>query len=215
MAIVEREDALGNELALVRRMAQGDEDTVRKVYARFADPLFRFVLRRVRGSAEDAEEIVGEVFVTAIRHGGGFDGRCSTFTWLCSLARGKITDRYRTATSAKRIPEESLMRLDDQTKGLLRNVHDPSLSPDEIVEQLDRVRLVQAVLDSLSPEQREAVSLRYVEGFTIAEIATIMKRSEKAVERLLERAKVRPRQEMFRWFGEESFRALCLSLLTI
>ena len=85
----------------------------------------------------------------------------------------------------------------------------------DIVDKVDRVRLVQALLDSMSPEQREAVTLRYVEQFSISEIAKIMKRSEKAVERLLERAKERPRQEMFKWFGEEAFRVMCFNLLCL
>lgn len=215
MAVVERDEALKDDVALLRRMARGDEEAVREVYATFADPLYRFILRRVNGSAEDAEEIVNDVFVTALRYGASFEGKCSAFTWLCSLARSKVTAQRRSATSLKRIPEESLMRIDDESKGLLRKVHDPSISPEEIVEQLDRVRIVQALLDTLSPEQREAVTLRYVEGFSVAEIAEVMKRSEKAVERLLERAKERPRQELFRWFGEESFRTLCLSMLMI
>jgi RNA polymerase sigma-70 factor (ECF subfamily) len=98
---------------------------------------------------------------------------------------------------------------------MLRRVHDPTASLEDIVDRLDRVRLVQSLLDSMTPEQREAVTLQYVEQFSVSEIARIMGRSEKAVERLLERAKERPRQEMFKWFGEESFRMLCFDLLTL
>lgn len=215
MAIVEREQTHRSELALMRRMAQGDEDAVRQVYADHADPLFRFVRRRFRGSVEDAEEIVSDVFVTALRHGASFEGRCSLFTWLCCIARSKIADWLRSADAAKRIPEENLVPMDNESLGMLRRVHDPSASYDDLVERVDRVRLVQALLESMTPEQREAVTLRYVEQFSVAEIAKIMSRSEKAVERLLERAKERPRQEMFRWFGEESFRMLCFDLLTL
>ena len=76
------------------------------------------------------------------------------------------------------------MSLDDDTRKALRQVYDPSTSLDDLVDRLDRVRLVQELLDSMSPEQREAVTLRYVEQFSIGEIARIMDRSEKAVERL-------------------------------
>ena len=57
--------------------------------------------------------------------------------------------------------------------------------------------------------------MRYIEGFSVNEIAQIMKRSTKAVERLLERAKEKPRREMLRWFGDEGFTILCLDVLII
>ena len=74
MAIVERTTDREADLDLVRRMARGDEDAVRRAYGAHADPLYRFALRRVGGSAEDAEEIVNDVFLVAIRHGGNFEG---------------------------------------------------------------------------------------------------------------------------------------------
>jgi RNA polymerase sigma-70 factor (ECF subfamily) len=215
MAVVDCESGIGEDVLLLRRMAQGEEDAVRLAYEAHADGLYRFALRRVRGSVEDAEEIVQDVFVAAVRYGAGFEGRCSAFTWLCTLARGRIAEKRRAETSAKRIPRERMMPIDDESRRLLRKVHDPSLSPEEIAERLDRARLVQDLLDSLTPEQREAVLLKYVEGFSVAEIAQIMKRSVKAVERLLERAKERPRQEMMGWFADESFRVLCLGVLML
>lgn len=199
----------------MRRMAQGDEASVRLAYQTYADTLYRFILRRLRGSVEDAEEIVNDVFVLAIRYGAGFEGRCSALTWLCSLARGCISDRRRAEASVRRIPRERVMAIEDESKRLLRKVHDPSLTPDLLAEQLDRVQLVQALLDTLTPDQREAVVLRYVEGFSVIEIAHLLKRSSKAVERLLERAKERPRHEIYLWFAEDSFRTLCLGLLTL
>ncbi|HRK20645.1 MAG TPA: RNA polymerase sigma factor [Fimbriimonadaceae bacterium] len=215
MAIIERNIGEGEGCGLVRRMSQGDETALRHAYGLFADPVYRFVLRRVRGAVEDAEEIVNDVFVAAIRNGASFDGRCSDLTWLCRVALGKISDRLRADSRAKRIPRELTMRIDDDSKRALRQVHDPSLEADEIADRLDRVRLVQALLDSLTEEQREAVMLRYVEGFSIAEVAAVMKRSEKAIERLLERAKERPRKEMFRWFGDEAFPAMCFDMLVL
>ncbi len=196
-------------------MARGDEGAARELYLAHCDVLFRFVRRRSKGSIEDAEEITNDTFITAFDVAHTFDGSCSALTWLCSLAHHRIVDFRRHATAAKRIPEDSLVRIDDESKRLMRSIHDPSASVEDLVEQMDRVRVVQALLDTLTPEQREAVTMRYVEGFAVSEIARIMKRSEKAVERLLERAKEKPRREMLRWLGEGSFRIVCLELLTL
>lgn len=215
MAIVEGAKALGTDVANVHRVARGDEEAAHGLIEAQGDALYRFVLRRVGGCAEDAEEIVQDAFVAAVRMGQTYDGTCSVFTWLCSLARLKIRDRAKERSRLKRTAMKPPLSLDDESLGMLRRIHDPSASLDELVESVDRVRMVQALLDSMTPEQREAVTLRYVEQFSIGEIAKIMKRSEKAVERLLERAKEKPRQEMFRWIGEESFRMMCFDLLTL
>jgi RNA polymerase sigma-70 factor, ECF subfamily len=215
MAIVEGAQAPVSEVSLVLRMARGDEVAAQGLIRAHGDALFRFVLRRTGGNIEDTEEIVQDAFIAALRLGETYDGSCSVLTWLCSLARLKIGDRAKTESRQKRAAKERPLSLDDETLGVLRRVHDPSASLEVIAEQIDRVRLVQALLDSMSPEQREAVTLRYVEQFSVAEIATIMSRSEKAVERLLERAKERPRQEVFKWFGDESFRMVCSVLVML
>jgi RNA polymerase sigma-70 factor (ECF subfamily) len=215
MTIVESEQALQTDVGTVHRLARGDERAATELIEAHGDALFRFVLRRTGGCVEDAEELVQDTFVTAVRLGGTFDGSCAVFTWLCSLARLKIGDRFKEQSRQKRAPERTVLSLDDDTRKALRAVNDTSTSLDDLVDRLDRVRLVQDLLNSMTPEQREAVTLRYVEQFSIAEIATIMKRSEKAVERLLERAKERPRQEMVKWFGEEPFRMFCFGFLTI
>lgn len=215
MAIVEGVQAPVNDVTLVQRMARGDEEAAYGLIAAHGDPLFRFVLRRMNGLVEDAEDIVQETFLAAVRMAKTYDGNCTVFTWLCSLARLKIGDHLKLLRTQKRSAENAPLALDDDEIGLLRRIHDPSITIDEIVDGLDRVRLVQALLDSMTVEQREAVALRYVEQFSVSEIARIMGRSEKAVERLLERAKEKPRQEIFRWFGDEPFRAMCFELLTL
>jgi RNA polymerase sigma-70 factor, ECF subfamily len=215
MVIAEVARALQPDVGIVHRMARGDERAAHELIEAHGDALFRFVLRRTGGCAEDAEELVQDAFITAVRMGATYDGSCSVFTWLCTLARLKIGDRFKERSRLKRATEKPVLSLDDDSRRALRQVHDPLASLDHLVDNLDRARLVQTLLDSMSPEQREAVLLRYVEQFSIGEVARIMNRSEKAVERLLERAKERPRQQMFKWFGEESFRTICLAVLTI
>lgn len=215
MAIVEAIGEREYSKALVHQMARGDCDAAKEFYESHCDQLLRFVVRRVNGSVEDAEEIANDVFLAALDLGHSYDGSTAPFSWLCSLARNKIVDFRRRIRATKRIPVERLVRIDDESKRIVREVHDPSVSIEQLVEQIDRVRLVQKLLESLTHEQREAVTMRYVEGFSISEIAQVMKRSEKSVEKLLERAKERPRREVIRWLGDEGFRMVCLELLVL
>lgn len=215
MAIVEAAKQPHADVARVHRMARGDEEATREVMDAHLDPLFCFVRRRIGGSIEDAEEIAQDTLLTACEIGLTYDGCCSVMTWLCSLARLRISDFLTREGRQKRIPKEMLVRIDDDSRNALRLAQDPDADLEQIVDRMDRVKMVQVLLDTLTPEQREAMTMRYVEEFSVAEIARIMGRSEKAVERLLERAKEKPRKEMLRWLGEVEFRMLCLSLLTI
>lgn len=203
------------DVALVRRMAQGDPDAARVVYETHCDPLLRFIVRRFHGTREDAEEIVNDTFLSALDLGETFDGSCTLLSWLCSLARNRIIDHHRRIGAAKRIPESRLVRIDSETRAKLRQIRDPSKSVTELVEQLDRVRVVQALLNTLTPDQKEAIVLRYVEGFSVSEISKVMNRTERSIERLLDKAKEKPRREMVKWLGNESFRMLCMELLVL
>jgi RNA polymerase sigma-70 factor (ECF subfamily) len=215
MATVELGERLQGDIDLVRRMASGDGEASRVFYTAYCDSLFGFVMRRTRGSIEDAEEITNDTFLSALDLAHSYDGTCNALTWLCSLAQHRIIDFRRKATAAKRIPENSYVRIDDHSKKLLRSIHDPGACLDDIVEQLDRARVVQALLDTMTVEQREAVTMRYIEGFSVAETATIMRKSEKAVERLIERAKEKPRKEFLHLLGADGFAILCLEVLVI
>lgn len=203
------------EISLVRQFARGDQVAARDLFDSFCDPLVRFVLRRTTCSPEDAEDIACDTFMAAFDLAHTFDGSCSILTWLCSIARYRIIDHRRRRQSSRRIPEASIVSLDDASRQAFLQVHDASVSPETLVDRMDHARIVQALLDSLSPEQREAVVMRHVEGFSVAEIARVMRRSCKAVERLLERAKERPRREVLNWLGDEGFHAFCFEVLMI
>jgi RNA polymerase sigma factor (sigma-70 family) len=65
----------------------------------------------------------------------------------------------------------------------------PGICIDDILDRVDATQLVQTMLASLQDEERDALMLRYVEELSISEIATLMDRSERAVEHLLLKAK--------------------------
>ena len=90
------------EQQLIDGLLAGNEDAVRTVYARFAGPVFTLGLR-ILGSAEAAEELTQDVFLTAWRKAARFDatrGRLST--WLMTIAHNLAVDRLRRETGVTR-----------------------------------------------------------------------------------------------------------------
>src|SRR2546426_12692400 len=80
----------------------GDEEAIREVYQRFARPVYTLGFRLL-GSAEAAEELTQDVFVTAWRKAARFDaarGRLST--WLMAIAHNLAIDRIRRENGVSR-----------------------------------------------------------------------------------------------------------------
>ncbi|MBK8974733.1 MAG: RNA polymerase sigma factor [Planctomycetes bacterium] len=202
MADVEPHAAQVEQSDLVHRMVHGDGDAVRQLLAAHGSALLRFVRRRLGGPIEDAEEVVQDTFVTATRMAASFEGLCSVRTWLCALARTRVADVVRRRMRRKRTPDGPLLQFDALAPDVSAMLHSTETPIDELVERIEREHLVQALLDAMTPDQREVMLLRYVEGFSVAEVAHITERSAKAVERLLERAKEKPRRAIVRWLGE-------------
>ena len=180
------------ERSLVLSVASGNESAAAELLRTYGDPVLRFVYRRVGEQMEDAEEITIDTFTSAVKLAASYDTRSSVLTWLCGIAKLRIIDFYRKAGRDKRTPQQLLTSLD--TLGDLRGQ-----SLDHVLDKLEIERIVDELLRDLSVDEREVLLLRYVEQFSVREIAALTKRSEKGVEGLLTRAKNKPRALVGRW----------------
>src|SRR4051794_8356365 len=78
---------------LIQQMRRGDDGAFREIYGRYRDPLFRFGYR-LTGSAETAEDMVHDVFVSLF-HGNFDPARASLRTYLYSGIRNQARKRFR------------------------------------------------------------------------------------------------------------------------
>jgi RNA polymerase sigma-70 factor (ECF subfamily) len=163
------------------RVANGDGASFAEVVARTSAPLYRLAAR-LMGNTADAEDAVQDAYLrafTALR-AGRFDGRAELRTWLYRIVTNACLDGLRRRRSrpvpAGDWPEGSFDgRVTAEARLALR--------------ELDRW------LGHLPPEQRATLVLRFVEGLSSAEVATIMDCSEGAVEQRLVRARASLRQK--------------------
>jgi RNA polymerase sigma-70 factor (ECF subfamily) len=151
----EREDRL---VALIGRMAAGDESALVALYDGTAPQVFGLALR-ILGDRSAAEEVTGDAYLQAWRQATRFDrSRGTPFAWLLTIVRTRAIDRRRSAggRAAVELPEPETATPE---------------TPDVALEVESRRRLVRAALAGLRPEQREAVELAYFGGLSHGEIA--------------------------------------------
>jgi RNA polymerase sigma factor (sigma-70 family) len=156
-----RMTAAGDELDLLARLGRGDRDAVDRLYARYARPLYGYVLDLVP-DAGLAEEVVQDTFVAAWRGASRFEGRSSLASWLFGIARRQARDRTR---SRRPQPEP-----DDRLHGLA----DPAGGPEAMaIESATRAELI-AALDALPDHHREPLVLAFAYELSGAEIAAVL-----------------------------------------
>jgi RNA polymerase sigma-70 factor (ECF subfamily) len=160
---------------LMRRLAAGESAALGELYDLHAARTNALALRILR-NAQEAEDVVQEVFLQAWRQAGRFDARRGTVeAWLLTIARTRAVDRLRRRTSRREAPSEAAP---------------PASEPPATEEAL----AVRKALEGLSADQRQAVELAYYDGLTQTEIAarlgqplgTIKTRIRTAMSRLRE-----------------------------
>ena len=181
------------------RVARGEEEAVHALVHGYGDAVFRFLYRRAGESYDEAQDLAQETFLAALAMAGSFDGSCSVTTWLCSIAKIKLADFYRKVGRQKRIPISKLVEIDANGAEAIASLNAGSTSVDLVVDRLDARAFLHGVTMHLSEDEREALLLHYVEGFSIEEMSHLMKRSPKGVESLLTRAKKRCREVAAGW----------------
>jgi RNA polymerase sigma-70 factor (ECF subfamily) len=162
LAPIQGQDPLSpkEEQQLVSNLLTGDEEAIREVYARFGRPVYTLGLRLL-GSAEAAEELTQDVFLTAWRKAGRFDaarGRLST--WLMAIAHNLAVDRLRRENGLTR---PQLVFVDEMPEE-----EGDGLGPIQSVIDRD---LARRAMEALSEAERSLLLLAYFRGMTAREIA--------------------------------------------
>ena len=191
-----------DEAVLIEHVARGEGEAVEALVRLYGSAVFRFVFRRIGEQYDEAQDLTQETFLAATSLADGFDGSCSVTTWLCSLAKIKVADHLRRQGRQKRIPSSMLVEIDEDGSESLACFHRGEASADEVLERLDAQAFLDGVTAHLAEDEREALLLRYVDGFSVEEMTRLMKRSAKGVESLLTRAKRRCREVAAGWLSQ-------------
>ena len=160
-------------------------------YRRERSRLLAFIRSRVT-NGDDAEDILHEVFVRAVRSPNVLASVDNLVAWLFRIARNRVVDWYR---RRGRRQETSLdADAGDETPGLLELIADTSIDLDRDLVRRMTVNALSNAVASLPDAQREAFVGNVIEGRTFREMAqqtgtplgTLLARKRRAVARLRE-----------------------------
>ncbi len=161
---MEPEQELEAEIALLRRVAQGDRAGFEELYDRFSRVLFSTAYR-VLNNQEATEDVLQDVFIQIWEKAPLYDAaRGKPMTWAITLTRNKAIDRLRSTVRRNRLKED--MERESQT----HDQFDDRSSFDALASE-DRGRLVREAIQKLSKDQREAIELAFFSSLTQTEIA--------------------------------------------
>lgn len=167
-----------SDAALIAAHVDGDPDAFALLFARHRDRLWAVALRTT-GDPEVAADGLQDALVSAFRRAGTYRSEAKVTTWLHRIVVNACLDRLRSAKVRRSEPlPEDLDRLEtdlatagvDQPTGSSR----PSVDPAEHAVAQERRRAVMSALSQLAPEQRAAVVLVDMEGYSVAEVAAIL-----------------------------------------
>jgi RNA polymerase sigma factor (sigma-70 family) len=160
--------------ALVAEAREGDRTAFAALYRMYLPTVYKFLYYRV-GTKERAEDMTAEVFLRALRKIGDYTWTGADFgAWLLRIARNLILDdakssRARLEVLNDEMPEDSGGEAPTAEAACLEN-----LTCVEVYKAITKLR----------PDQREVITLRFLHGMGVGEVAEIMGKKEGTVRTL-------------------------------
>jgi RNA polymerase sigma-70 factor, ECF subfamily len=152
-------DTNEHDLELLKRHLAGDTAAFTEIVRRHRDHLWAVALRTT-GDPEDAADALQDGLISAMRHAASFRGDAKLSTWLHRIVVNACLDKLRRRAAHPTSP------LPDDDRA-------PSARRDEFDDR-DTAADVEAALATLPADQRAAIVLVDIEGYPVAEAATIL-----------------------------------------
>jgi RNA polymerase sigma-70 factor (ECF subfamily) len=172
-------DGPPSDTELLHRHVAGDSEAFGELFLRHRDRLWAVALRTV-GDPEEAADALQDAMISAFRRAGDFRGESAVTTWLHRIVVNASLDRLR-----RRAARPAVSSGDEQAfEALVAQDSDPARATDL---RLD----VDAALRILPPQQRAALLVVDMMGFSVADAAVILDTSPGTVKSRCARARAR------------------------
>jgi RNA polymerase sigma-70 factor, ECF subfamily len=159
---------------LVARAQRGEQRAFEMLVIKYQRRIERLIGRMVR-DADLVQDIAQESFIRAYRALPQFRGDSAFYTWLYRIA---VNTAKKALVDLKRDPviPESALQVSDDDDETSRREFEPSdgETPDAVLASKEIALAVNAAIEALSEDLRQAITLREIEGLSYEEIADVM-----------------------------------------
>jgi len=170
---------MADERELIAETLNGDITAYEEIIELYKNKLFSFLLK-MTCSRQIAEELLQEVFIRAYNNLEKYDEKFMFSTWMYRIALNACKSFMKKHNRLKEIPmNEDLNYIEAGEK----------YDPEEAYEKTELRREIIDLIQSLKEKQRIPLILKYVKGFSYAEIGKIIGISEEAAKMRVLRAK--------------------------
>ncbi len=176
---------------LVRRCVAGDAVAWEEIVQRYNRRIYN-ICYRFAGSTDDAQDLTQEVFIKMYRTLNSYDVERGAFmTWVTTITRNLLVDHFRKSRqdrvtdSIDAVPSGH----EDDALPLSDRIRDKAPTPDARAQSRETRDTVHRALEKLSPELREAVILRDLQGMDYREIAAVLRVPEGTVKSRINRGR--------------------------
>jgi RNA polymerase sigma-70 factor, ECF subfamily len=171
---------------LVDRAQRGDREALEELYLLHFDRIYSYLHMSV-GNRHDAEDLTTQTFVKMLESIGRFRWQSAPFSaWLFRIAHNLAMDHFR--ASRRWQPEEEV----PEPPG-----SEEASAEEQAMHAIGRESMLD-LIDELSPEQQQVLTLKFVFDFPNGEVATILGKTEGAIKSLQHRALVSLQKQVAR-----------------
>jgi RNA polymerase sigma-70 factor (ECF subfamily) len=166
----------GNVRTLVERAQKGDRGALEELYLIHFDRIYSYLHMSV-GNRHDAEDLTTQTFLKMLESIGRFRWQSAPFSaWLFRIAHNLAMDHFRARRRWQ--PEEEVPEQPGS--------EEPSAEL-EAMQSIGRQSMME-LIERLSPEQQQVLTLKFVFNFPNADVAKILDKTEGAIKSLQHRA---------------------------
>ena len=167
--------SLDVDAPLVERVQRGDQRAFEMLVIKYQRRIERLIARMVR-DVDLVEDIAQETFIRAYRALPNFRGDSAFYTWLYRIAVNTAKKAMIGLVRDPVITESDMASLADEDDGGSRveNELTSGETPESLLASRQIGEAVNAAIDALSDDLRQAITLREIEGLSYEEIAEMM-----------------------------------------
>jgi RNA polymerase sigma-70 factor (ECF subfamily) len=180
----------------MERLMAGQDAALNDLMERHATPLFHFLCRMV-GNEDDANDLAQETFVRVFKSCKSYRPEQRFSTWLFTIAANLARNHFRWRSRHPNLSLDAENPATEQSLGSTLPANTPT--PKEAAVTAERAQAVRDAVKNLPEEMREAIVLCEWEERGVAEAATILETTPKAVESRLYRARQILRERLKSW----------------